>query len=707
MKRGLMLSFPNNNYFAVKKKRWEGACIDTGAQTTVIGKRQAKEYCKYMGFKFKPKRSEQTYKFGDDLQKSVGTINIRIPIKHHRVIKLDVDVVDVNVPFLLGLDFLDKYKMYPNTVENKMVCPDLDINIPLVRKHGHIFIEWEEHHKVLFTKKELVKLHKNFSHPASDKLFNLLKLARPWETDDNTKALLEEIAKNCDTCQRFTSPPVRFKASLPTEEDLVFGDELSIDLMFLDGKAVLHIVDTATRFSAATFLDSHGEKYGQSVEGIWLAFVMTWATMYTGYPNRLRTDQGSVFTSQRWKQLTDLQGIQLRLSGVKAHSSLGIGERLHEPLRRIYNKISHHKPHVDKSYVLKVAVKAMNDTMGENGLVPSRLVFGIIPRFPILNTDLPNQKDLMELIKKAQAEMNNIIAERRVLAALTRDIPPAADRTYQLGEEVLVWSEEKKQWTGPFIVVDCTGRQVTIKTPDNSMRQMYSTFQIKPYYRDIQENLTFFSSKKNDKYDTYSVHLTEVIEPQDPRAWKFDEAKKKEIEGLIKRGTWKIVCRSEVPDDANILNGRFVLAIKDEGTDREIWKARFIVQGHRDRFKKSLVHDISVARQYAIKMLVGIASIFGFRLFSSDVIQSYIQSAEELSRDIFLNPPKEFCLGPDQLIKLVKPLYGLTESGDYWGRTLRNHLEKMLGMESCVSDSALFFKCFGGRINGVMRNICG
>ena len=71
-------------------------------------------------------------------------------------------------------------------------------------------------------------------------------------------------------------------------------------------------------------------------------------------------------------------------------------------------------------------------------------------------------------------------------------------------------------------------------------------------------------------------------------------------------------------------------------------------------------------------MLVGIASIFGFRLFSSDVIQSYIQSAEELNRDIFLNPPKEFCLRPEQLIKLVKPLYGLTESGDYWGRTLRN-----------------------------------
>lgn len=67
--------------------------------------------------------------------------------------------------------------------------------------------------------------------------------------------------------------------------------------MFLEGKSVLHIVDTATRFSSATFLDAHGKSYGQSVEGAWLAFVMIWFVIYTGYPNRLRNDQGSAFIS--------------------------------------------------------------------------------------------------------------------------------------------------------------------------------------------------------------------------------------------------------------------------------------------------------------------------------------------------------------------------------------------------------------------------
>jgi hypothetical protein len=30
------------------------------------------------------------------------------------------------------------------------------------------------------------------------------------------------------------------------DEDLIFGDDVSIDLMLLDGNAVLHVVDTAT-----------------------------------------------------------------------------------------------------------------------------------------------------------------------------------------------------------------------------------------------------------------------------------------------------------------------------------------------------------------------------------------------------------------------------------------------------------------------------
>lgn len=71
-------------------------------------------------------------------------------------------------------------------------------------------------------------------------------------------------------------------------------------------------------------------------------------------------------------------------------------------------------------------VKARHGTITENGLVPSRHVFEMISRFAIINNDLPTQKDLMNAIQTAQAEMDYIVSEQRQMTALTREIQPAA-----------------------------------------------------------------------------------------------------------------------------------------------------------------------------------------------------------------------------------------------------------------------------------------
>lgn len=91
--------------------------------------------------------------------------------------------------------------------------------------------------------------------------------------------------------------------------------------------------------------------------------------------------------------------------------------------------------------------------------------------------------------------------------------------------------------------------------------------------------------------------------------------------------------------------------------------------------------------------------------FSTDVIHAYLQSAYGPNKDIFINSPKEFNLKPDELIKLLKPLNGLAESGDHWGRKLRYHLEENLGIETCVSVAALFFKKLGKNTYWIIINI--
>lgn len=134
-----------------------------------------------------------------------------------------------------------------------------------------------------------MRFHKSFSHPATDKPLDLLKFARTLEIYELTKEILVEIAKKCDICQHFGPPPVRIKVAPSTEEDdLIFCNKELLYLMWLDGRVVLHILDSGTRCNAATFLDSHGQTYGQPVDGIWPSFIVTWVTMYTGYPNKLR-----------------------------------------------------------------------------------------------------------------------------------------------------------------------------------------------------------------------------------------------------------------------------------------------------------------------------------------------------------------------------------------------------------------------------------
>lgn len=47
----------------------------------------------------------------------------------------------------------------------------------------------------------------------------------------------------------------------------------------------------------------------------------------------------------------------------------------------------------------------------------------------------------------------------------------------------------------------------------------------------------------------------------------------------------------------------------------------------------------------------------------------------------------------NQLLKLLKPLFGLSDSGDYWHVTMKKHLVNDLKMHPLTRDLAYFIKC--------------
>jgi hypothetical protein len=76
-------------------------------------------------------------------------------------------------------------------------------------------------------------------------------------------------------------------------------------------------------------------------------------------------------------------------------------------------------------------------------------------------------------------------------------------------------------------------------------------------------------------------------------------------------------------------------------------------------------------------------------LYLRDITQAYVQSTTTLERDFFVRPPQELGLDRTQVLKIMKPLYGVPEAGNHWFSTYHRHHIDRLGMEQSTYDPCL------------------
>lgn len=183
-----------------------------------------------------------------------------------------------------------------------------------------------------YTEPELRKLHKNFGHPSVNALHNLLKRANPLEDNPSLRREIEEVTRRCDPCAVFEKKPRRFKISIGIG-NMRLNHILDVDVMYLNSKPVLHIVDEATHFAAAAFL-----KRMTSYE-TWKTLLRCWTRVYLGPPDHLKVDQGSYFVLKVFLDCAQTAGISIIEAPVESPSTMTHVERYHAPLRKAYNKI--------------------------------------------------------------------------------------------------------------------------------------------------------------------------------------------------------------------------------------------------------------------------------------------------------------------------------------------------------------------------------
>lgn len=660
---------PSNVYSSVRQhsprysdSTFDGVCVDTGAQISVCGPRQALAYCRAVNIPFVLRPSQMSFKFGDFITPSKGLLKFRLPCPDGVSLDMDIDVVDLDVPLLLGLRELRHHKILVDYLSNTMENRYLGWKVKLNDKFGHLYWDLSQSESC-YSRFEIERLHKHFFHPSARKLYDLLKRSELVQATPNLKKMVDDVSLACAQCREFSQRPFRFRASLP-DDSIVYNHELALDLMWLDGRPVLHVVDCHTSFQNAIFVSD------KTPEGLWRAFTECWSTVYLGLPNVLRIYQEASFNSEKFMALADSHGVILQFSGVESHNSIGKGERYHPPLRRVFDLLCRNNPNMKKELLLRYAIKGVGYTANMDGLVPSLLVFGVVPSFPMTEKPLPNQRARLQAIVDARLEMGRIVTEQRITRALRSKLPPAVTHDIRVGQESLVYREKKKRWVGPYTVSRIEDKRAFIS--DGKSTRPFNLSKLLPHTAD-KVDLELFRILKDlsELQSSPSINITEVFYPSDPRAQTPEcrAAIKMEVDGILSRGVFRKVKKTDIPRDANVITTRMVLSVKDIGTSDEKYKARVAAHGHKDRDKHDRVHNSPSVRPISLRLLLTSASIRRYRIWATDIVQAFIQAFDP-AREIYIIPPREFGLREDEVFLLIKPLYGLVDAGDYWYITL-------------------------------------
>ncbi|POS82147.1 hypothetical protein EPUL_006114 [Erysiphe pulchra] len=253
----------------------------------------------------------------------------------------------------------------------------------------------------------------------------------------------------------------------------------------LEGNNLLHTIDESTNYQAARFL------VDITAFTVWNAFRASWIDVYLGSPDFIVHDAGTNFVSKEFRHNARSMGISVQEFPVEAHNSIGKVERYHSPLRRAYkiilDELNGHK--VPKEIILQMAVKAMNDSVGPHGLIPTLLVYGAYPRMTKDSAPSPSVTVRAEAINKAMKEIARIRAKRSVKNALiTRNGPNTLPiMNAPINSEVLVWRENKR-WNGPYLLIatDVDHQECVVQLPHGPTR--FRSTVVKPFNQDESDS---------------------------------------------------------------------------------------------------------------------------------------------------------------------------------------------------------------------------
>lgn len=684
-------------------------------------------------------------RFGDNPECiSVGDVNVTTPFG-----TITFAVMPTNTPFLLCLNDMDNLGIFFNNVDNVLVQDGKAF--PVIRKWGHPWLLLDKQETVVhhLTEVELRQLHRRFGHPAAHRLHKVLEKAGH---DDVDRSIIDRINKYCHQCQMHGKAPGRFRFTV--RDDMDFNSCVIVNVMYINQKPVLHAVDEATAFQAARFMPN------VQANTTWDLLRAMWIDMYIGPPDLIKTDAGKNFVADDFVKNARALAIEVEDVPVEAHHSIGKVERYHAPIRRAYDVISADLGRsIAAEHVLQMAVKAVNDTAGPDGLVPTLLVFGTYPRLSKTSPPSPSITARGAAIHKAMNEVRKIKTKRQVNEALaTRNGPDITDvLQLPIPSDVKVW-RENTGWSGPHQMIAIhTGKKAVI-VEVNDRQIVFRITSVRPYHgndttvipnspeddgmatgddpRDEEYLPTMDDlpprprrgrpkgsknkpKPKADEVVTATVNLSQrerddlvlarklrqtgkITTPGQP----FETSTITEIDALISQGVFRFEkYNPHRHGNVRIFKSRIVNEVKGKTTDQPYEKSRLVIQGYADNDKKLVLTQSPTIQRASQRVIMALAPSLikkGMHLWLRDITQAYTQSDDSLQRTIIADLPTQLkdSYPANTIMVVIKPLYGIAEAGAYWWSTYNKHHTDTLHMTPSTYDPCLLIskngaECFG------------
>jgi hypothetical protein len=569
----------------------------------------------------------------------------------------------------------------------------------VIRRYDHAFLLWKiftysliaesiDENSCLLIEIELRRLHRRFDHLSARRLYEILTRS---DHDDVESRVIEHLNKYCHHCQMHEKSFERFSFSIK-DSDSEFNFNILVNILYIDSKLVLHLVNETTRFQADRWLKDI------SARRVWDQFRTCWIDTYLRSSDVIITDSDKQFVSREFKSYADNMKIIVKIVSVEAHHSIEMMKRYHESLRRAYSIISAEISEIDSELALQMTFKTINDSIELNDLISILLVFNVYFRMIEMNVSSSIITQRAIVMKKTMNEVRKMHATRQINDALNiKNNSIFLIHNLSLNSLVLIFrksnTDQSESWKKFFKLLSIQSESAIIELSNDSIK--FRSISVKSYYQndhsDDENSSSSFIEFENNHFAIDSIIRIESIKRDRDRSRKyfasiaylnfilnsitsvdssFITSRQQKIAELLEKEIFLSINRADVLSDVRIFSSRFVNEIKHSNTDKAFEKFRLIVQTFKNQNKTLILTQSSIIQRVNQRLIICLAAtLFQIKLYLRDIIQTYVQSRSILNRDFYVQSSSELIklmrIFNDCILKMIKSLYDVSKADNH------------------------------------------